>query len=167
MAPSRKTWIWIIVALAGGCVLVLFGLAGGGLYFVSHHIQAARSTSSDALQAFDDARGRFKGQPPLFEVDSFDQPRVARSITNLPTSPIKPQNLWVLAWNPDDDRLVRVSLPFWLLRIGKQKIDLFHGGNGFDFQRLNLDVNELERIGPALVIDYRTERGERVLIWTQ
>jgi hypothetical protein len=39
--------------------------------------------------------------------------------------------------------------------------------NGFDFQRLNLDVDELERIGPALVFDFRNQDGVRVLLWTQ
>ena len=42
-----------------------------------------------------------------------------------------------------------------------------HGANGFDFERLNLDVDELERIGPALVFDFRNQDGARVLLWTR
>ena len=61
--------------------------------------------------------------------------------------------------NPDRQRLVKVSLPFWVLKFGKQKIDIMEGG--FDFQRLQLDVNELQRVGPILLFDYRSNGGER------
>jgi hypothetical protein len=61
---------------------------------------------------------------------------------------------------------VNVSVPFWILRMGKQKMD-FAGRDGFNFDRLHLNVADLERIGPALILDYRPANGERVLIWTQ
>jgi hypothetical protein len=77
----------------------------------------------------------------------------------------------ILAWNPDRGRIVRVSLPFWLLLMGRRKVDLFDstgtGSNSFDVDRLNIDVHELERIGPAFVLDYVTMNGERILVWTQ
>ena len=38
---------------------------------------------------------------------------------------------------------------------------------GFDFERMELDVNELERVGPVLLFEHRSNAGERVLIWTQ
>jgi hypothetical protein len=61
---------------------------------------------------------------------------------------------------------VKISLPFWLLRMGRRKIDVGKDA-GFDLDRLNLDVNELERIGSMLVFEHRAPSGERVLIWTQ
>ena len=60
-----------------------------------------------------------------------------------------------------------MSVPFWIMRLGRRKFDVIKGDPGFDFDRLKIDVNELERIGPALVLDYRRSSGERVLIWTQ
>jgi len=92
---------------------------------------------------------------------------VARSTQELPTSKVKPQDLKILAFDPEKQRLVKVSLPFWLLRLGKQKIDVMNDEPGFDLERLNLDVAELERIGPALVFDFRSHEGVRVLLWTQ
>jgi len=163
--PTRKTWIWIVVSVAVACVLCLMAAAGGLLYFASTHIQAKRTTTTDAYQRFDVERARFKDQRPLIEMDNFDKPRVTRSPADMPTSPTPPEDLWVLAWNPDDERVVQVSLPFWLLKLGRRKVDVMNGG--FDLDRMNIDVHELQRIGPALVLDLRTPAGQRILVWTK
>lgn len=163
---TKKTWLWIIGALFGIGVMGLLVLAGAGMYFVSQHVEAERSTGAEALRTFDAARNVFK-DPPLFELDNVDRVRITRQLTKLPTSRVKPQHLWILAWDPQDERIVKVSLPFWLLRLGRRKIDIMSGDRGFDLERLNLDVGELERIGPTLVVDHRIPTGERVLIWTQ
>src|SRR5689334_12702701 len=99
MAKAR-TWLWIFVGFVGVCVLGLFLVAGAGIYFVSHHIAVRPTTSSSALRAIDEARAVFKAQGPLLELDSFEHPHESRPIADLPTSPIRPTNLYVLAWNP-------------------------------------------------------------------
>ena len=166
MAKAR-TWIWIIVGGLGVCVLVMIGIAGTGVYFVSQHINAKRTSSTDALHQFEEARASFKGKPPLLELDRLGHPRELKPTESMPTSAVKPTDLFILAWNPDHGRVVRISLPFWLLHFGRRKVDLFENNNDFDFDRLNIDVNELERIGPAFVLDYTTMNGERVLVWTR
>jgi len=163
---SRKTWIWIIVGVFGTCVLMLIAVAGAGIYFVSSHVSSKQTTSHDALQTFDSARAKFKDQRPLLEVDSGDRPRVTRPLANFPTSTTRPEQLCVLAWDPDDERVVQVNLPFWLLKLGKRKVDVA-GHRGFSLDNLDLDVHELERIGPVLVLDLRGSSGERVLVWTK
>ena len=164
---TAKTWLLIVLGLFTICVLGLVVLAGAGFYFVSKHIATQTSTSVSAVRTFDEARAKFKTAQPLIEIDALDRPRGLRSVKSLPTSAEKPKDLYVLAWDPDDGHLARISLPFWVLRFGRQKIDFLKGPNGLDFERLNVDVGELERIGPALVLDYRAPSGERVLIWTQ
>jgi hypothetical protein len=163
---TAKTWLWIIVGFIGVCVLGLVLIAGAGIYFVSHHISVQKTSSPQALRSFDTARARFNTKP-LIEIDAFDHPREGRVVADLPTSGVTPTNLCVLAWNPEEDKLARVSVPFWVLRLGRRKIDVLKNSRGFNFDSLNLDVAELERIGPALVLDYRTDSGERVLVWTQ
>jgi hypothetical protein len=167
MANKTRTWIWIIVGGLGLCVLVMCAIAGTGVYFVSQHIAAKRTSSAEALHQFEDARASFKGKPPLLELDRLGHPREVKRTEAMPTSDIRPADLVILAWNPDHGRIVRISLPFWLLHFGRRKVDLFDSGNDFDFDRLNIDVNELERIGPAFVLDYTTVNGERVLVWTR
>jgi hypothetical protein len=165
---SKKTWIWIIVGVVGTCVLVLLALAGAGVYFVSRHINAQRVTSAEATRTFETALATFKDQRPLIEIDRFERAHPARPFSEVPSSTDKPQSLWILAWDPDRDRLVKVSLPFWILRLGRRKMDIMASGDrSFDLERLNLDVPELERIGPAIVLDYRAPSGEHVLIWTR
>lgn len=165
MAPSKKTWLWILVAVLGLGVVFVIAVAGFGVYFVSNHVRAGQSTSADAFRSFDEARARFKEQPPVFELDNREHPRQLRQFADMPASATKADLLYILAWDPDRERLVKVSMPFWVLRLGRQKIDLMSGG--FDFQSLQLDVNQLDRVGPVLLFDYRTPNGQRVLVWTQ
>jgi hypothetical protein len=132
---------------------------------VSHHVQARHATSAEAYSAFDDAHAKFKDEKPVYDMDNMEHPRQVREWSTMPTSVSKTNEVWVLAWDPDRERLARVSIPFWILRLGKRKIDISTGG--FNFERLELDVNELQRVGPVLLFDFRTGSGERVLIWTQ
>lgn len=164
---TKRTWLWILLAVFGVGVLCMLALAGAGVYFVSNHVHTGQSTSVDAFRSFDEAKAAFKDQKPIFELDVREQPRIARSLADMPTSKDKPEMLWILAWDPDQERLVRVSVPFWVLRLGKRKIDIFNGDRGFTLERLQLDTEELQRVGPQLLFDYRTPAGERVLVWTQ
>jgi hypothetical protein len=164
---TKKTWIWIIVGGIAVCGLGLVALAGAGIYFATKHVSTARTSATAAADTFDVARARFKNVRPLIEIDADDRPRVARNTRDLPTGTVKPEHLWVLAWDPDEERVVKVSVPFWLLRLGRRKLDVMSGERRLDLDRLELDVAELERIGPALVLDLRAPSGERVLLWTQ
>lgn len=165
---STKTLVWIIASCLGVCVLAVCALAGTGIYFVTQHIATQHTTTGEALHELDAARARFKGKPPLLELDRRGQFREVRRTEDMATSSVKPQDMMILAWNPDRGRVVRVALPFWILHFGRRKIDVLDdNGNSLDIDSLNIDINELERIGPAFVLDFSTPKGERVLIWTQ
>jgi len=167
VAPSKKTWIWIIVTIVGLCIASVLAIAAFGMYFVSQHISTAKLTGAEADKRFDDVRATFKDQHPLLEIDTMGQPRPVRPLHELPASPVKPESLSILAWNPREGRMAKISLPFWIMRLGRKKIDISSGDHRFDFDDLDLDVRELERIGPAIVIDLTRPTGERVLVWTQ
>jgi hypothetical protein len=165
---GRKTWVWVIAGVLAACLILLVAVAGAGVYFVTQHIHADRVSATEALRAFDDIRGRFKGQAPLYEVDADQSARLVRPLADLPSVSQKPTRLCVLGWDPDQQRLVRVVLPLWLLRLGHQKLHVATGDDhAFDLNRLNLDIDDLERIGTALVFDYRNRDGSRVLLWTE
>ena len=165
MATAR-TWLWIILGFIGICVLSLVVMAGAGVYYVSRHISVQRTSSPQALRSLEETRARF-ATPPLVELDVWERPHETRPIADLPSAATAPTNLYVLAWDPDDGTLARVAVPFWVLRLGRRKIEFLKGSRGFNYQSLNLDLDQLERIGPALVLDHRLSSGERVLIWTQ
>jgi hypothetical protein len=164
---SRRTWIWIVLIFLGICVTAMMAVAGAGIYFVSSHIDFKTTTMSDAGRTFEEVKASFKEQKPLFEIDSYERAKALRPLSEIPTSTVKPKDLWIQAWDADDERLVKISVPFWLLRLGKRKMDFARNGEGFDLDRLNIDVNELERIGPTIVFDFRAPSGDRVLLWTQ
>ena len=165
MALKRKTWIWIIASVLGVGIISVIGVASFGFYFLSHHVKAGPSTSAEAFRAFDEARVRFKDVPPLFELDRQEDPKMTRRLEDLPVGATRAQTMQILAWDPEKERLARVTMPFWMLRLGRSKIDLTSGG--FEFERLHLDIEQLERVGPLLLFDYRPQTGQRVLVWTQ
>jgi hypothetical protein len=167
VAPSKKTWIWIIVTIAGLCIVSVLAVAAFGIFFVSQHVSTSRATSVDADRRFDEIRATFKDKTPLLEIDSSGQPHPVRPLHELPGSTVKPESLSILAWNPREGRIAKISLPFWIMRLGRDKIDISSGDHHFDFDSLDLDVRELERVGPSIVIDITRASGERVLVWTQ
>ena len=165
MAPSKRTWLWIVLAALGLCVIAVIAIAGAGLYFVSSHVSTRTSTTAEAFSAFDAARAPFKDLPPVYEVDDRERVKQARKIADLPDGKTRAQQMHVLVWDAEHQKLVKVSVPFWVLKMGHQKIDI--ANSVFELERMQLDVKELERVGPVLLLDLRSRGGQRVLIWTQ
>jgi hypothetical protein len=162
-----KTWLKIALVIVGVGMLGMCAIAGAGIYFVSKHVNTTRVSSSSAIKQFDDALVRFKDQKPLIEIDSAERVRRTRDIADLPTAATRATNFIVKAWDPDEGRIVNLTIPIWILAMGRRKVDLGMGADSFDLRRLNLDFKDLERIGPVLLIDVHTRTGERVLIWTE
>jgi hypothetical protein len=164
---SAKTWLKIVLVLIALAVLGMCGIAGAGIYFVSKHVNTERVSSSTALTQFDEALAQFKGQKPLIEVDGAERVRRLRDLSGLPTAATKATTLVVMAWDPDEGRVVNLKLPLWILAMGQKKVELGVGAESLDLRRLDLDLKEMERVGSLLVIDLKAVGGERVLVWTQ
>ena len=166
--PTKKTWIWIIVAGVAVCVIAMLAVAGAGIYFVATHIETKAASIGEASLEFDRARAQLGEQKPLFELDQRERLHLTRQLTSLPTSTAKPQYLWILVWDPDrEGHLVKFNVPFWMLRFGRRHFQVTEDSSGFSLEQLNLDINQLERVGPQLLVDLRSPSGERVLVWTK
>jgi len=68
--------------------------------------------------------------------------------------------------------MVRVGFPYWFVRM--KMTDSLNLGTltsvlARDWEHLDLSVSErdLERRGPGLVLDQQTERGARIVLWTE
>lgn len=164
---AAGTWLKIILVVIALGLLGMCAIAGAGVYFVSQHVNTTTVSAPDALRQFDETRARFKDQQPLIEIDSRERVSQLRPIADLPTAAAPATTLVVMAWDPDDERIVNLRIPLWVLRIGERKIDLGVGAENLDLRRLNIDVKDLERIGPALMLDLKSESGDRALIWTE
>lgn len=166
MAKAR-TWILAILAVIGGIVVLLFMLAGFGTYWMVQHIKTQPATATSAVKSFEQERAKFGAETPLLSADDVDNPRmIQKKIDSLPAAATPASNMEIFVWSPNSERTVRISLPFWILKLGRKKIDIA-GADSFDFQRMQIDVNQLERIGPKLLVDVERPGGERVLVWTK
>jgi len=166
MAAAR-TWFKIAIALIGLGTLGMCAIAGAGVYFVRQHVDTRRVSTSSAMEQFDEALARFKDQKPVIEIDAEEQVRKLRDLGELPTAPAKVTDFVVMAWDPDEGRIVNLRLPLWILTMGQRKVDLGIGAESLDLRRLQLNLEELSRVGPQLILDLRTRTGERVVLWTE
>jgi hypothetical protein len=167
MAGKVKTWVWVVVGVVVAGVLCMIAIAGAGVYYFSKHIEARKASASVAASEFDAIRERFRGQKPLIELD--ERGRFLRSNVDRPSPPgaRQPETLYVLAFDPDDEGLVKVAVPFWLLRmkLGNAHVDL--GDSRMDLEDLKISIKDLERFGPTLILDQTNSGGDRVLVWSQ
>jgi hypothetical protein len=167
MAGKVRPWVWVIVGIVVVGVLCVIAMAGLGFYFFSQHFDTKVVTAAGAVAEFEQAKSQFVGQKPLIELD--EHGRFLRSNPDRPSrSDVpKPAHLYVLAFDPDDERMVRVTIPFWLLRLKSRRATVDFNGGRLDLDDLKLTVEDLERFGPTLIVDHKTQSGERVLVWSQ
>ena len=166
MAGKIKTWIWVVVGIIAFCILGLVAMAGVSFYLVSRYIETTEATAASAAGEFASVKAAFAGQKPLVELDKegdFVRANIDRARPQQKTTPDK---LHLLAFDPGESRIVRFSLPFWVLRMkANATIDL--NGNRMDLEDLRLTVGDLERYGPSLIVDHQGADGTRVLVWSK
>ena len=167
---SRKTWISVLIAAVIIVGMLAAAAVGGTVYFFHRHVHTQPVETADAAREFETARARFSGHPPLIEMRRGDEPLLHRELLKgeAPARPLA--SLRVLAYDPDDGKLVRVSIPFWLLRLaptGKRMSFLSENGVDFDSDRVHLTLEDLERRGPGLILDHTDRQGSLVLVWTE
>lgn len=167
MAAKVKTWVWVVLGVVAAGILVVIAGAAAGVYFFTRNIDARTVTHEAAAAEFESIRTRFTGQKPLIELDERGHFLRSNADREAPVEAARPHTLYVLAFDPDDGDLVRVSIPFWLLRLktGNAVINLDSGD--MNLEDLKLTVEHLERLGPSLVLDQRNRGGDRVLVWTE
>ena len=167
MAVKLKTWVWVVVGVGVFCILALIAVVGGAFFYMSRHIQTKSATASTASTEFASVKAEFPGQRPLIELDrhgkflraNMDGPTRANTIT--------PDQLYVMAFDPSDGRIVRFNIPFWILRMKAANATIDLNGNRMDLEDLRLTVRDLERKGPSLIVDHQAGDGERVLVWSK
>ena len=166
MSVKRK---WIPIAI--GIVILLFFIAAGAVIFtVSYardHLQISTTSEADAMRAFDEVHAKFPGRALIEIQDGEPAPLGDRS--HEAASRVELTTLHVLAWDPDEDHLARVEIPFWLLRLKSGPISFSSYAAGLRSDRVRLTVKDIERHGPGIVVDVSdTRRGRgRALVWAE
>lgn len=153
--------------LFGVGVLLVFLAIGGILFSVSwmrEHVVVEDAAASSADASFGEVRKRFADKAPLVEI------RRSGTRRNVPPEDAprtKLATLHVLAWDPEDEKMARVQLPFWLLRLKETPIQFGTYASGLDEIGVSLTAAEIERYGPGIVVDVEMSSGERALIWAK
>jgi hypothetical protein len=166
---ARRTWLWVVVGIIAILVIGFAIVIGLGMMVVTRNMQVTAAGQEAAEQTFDEARERFAGQVPLVVLEEGAHDAVVaraeldRRIASY--SGPAPEHMWVLVWDPGEKRVVKLSIPFWLLRMspgGNVKLNL----PGLGTRQSNITTKEIERAGPGLFLDGRVE-GAMILVWTE
>jgi hypothetical protein len=173
-APKKRNWLAIILG-----VLLLFGMLAVGCvvvtvsFFRQNFDISDNITEAGAKSEFDAVYARFPGQQPFIEMRDGRPQRVAADVK--PPASGKPlTTLHVIAFDPDDEELAKVSLPFWLLRMKSGPIKLSAYSDGWDDRGLSFNIKDLEDHGPGIIVDVNRfdddqgrRREGRLLIWAE
>jgi len=165
---ARPKWLPIALGIAIFVFIVGAGIVGTGIYLVSRQVSMTSTTTEDPEAAFAEARSKLAGQKPYIEFEENDlesKPIVHRENEREGRPPLN--NLHVLIWDEREHKLVRLTLPFWIVRLGRSgdlRLDPEQTGMR-DGLRLSVTAADLERNGPGLVLDVKGRRGERLLVW--
>jgi len=173
MAKKKASWGLIILGSAIFIVVVGVGLIAVAGYFIYQQFafQATTATAVSAEEEFTKAAARFTGQRPLLEIVD-GEPKLNKERVKPGGKVAKIEALHLLVWQPDERKLVKLNIPFWILRMTRGRpirLGSRHGDQdeGRDSMRLNITAAELESYGPGLVIDHIDEGGDRVLVWAR
>jgi hypothetical protein len=167
---QKKIPTWAAVLIAGVIIVGMLAVAsvGGVAFFIYRHVNATFTGQESATEQFSRERARFAGQRPLIELAHGDEPVIHRELVKGEAAP-RLESIRVLAYDRRAGKLVRVSIPFWLLRLVPANHFSFLNDNGIeiDSDRVRLTIDDLERRGPGLVLDTKDRHGSQVLIWTE
>ena len=161
-----RTWLFILlgtlVLLVGGAILVI----GAGAWFFAQHVTVDDATEGRAEQSLAKVRQRFDGQVPLIAIEENGAVSTAELQRRRATyTGTLPETMQLVAWKEGEDKIVRISFPFWLLRFQSDKsmkIDV----DGFRLEHLGVSNEDIQMAGPALVIDLAREKAH-VIVWTE
>ena len=154
----------------GGVIatVIAVGAAGGLLIFgvlVSRAVTVERAEAPEALRRFTAVRSALGPAAPLLTLD--EAGRVVRRAGPPPAAAVRLTRLGVLTYQAEQRRLVSADVPFWFFKLKGPAAQYAVRGTGLDFKRLQITPSDLERHGPALVIDHTRPNGDRLLVWTE
>jgi hypothetical protein len=163
-----RTWVWITIAVLSVLVVGCFAVVGTGIYVVSRQVNVTETSEQAALEEMQQVRARFEGQPPLLARDEHGEISDAELRRRADLGSARtPDTMHVMVWDSSENRLVRLSIPFWMMRLGgtgSYTVDLGEGGVRLD--KLRVSPDDLGRAGPGLVLDHQEGRN-RILLWTE
>jgi len=158
--------------LVAGGVVVLGGIIGLTALAASCAVMVSRQVdvrADERRETFDRETAaileRLGDAPPLI-VDTPAGPRLSPANLERRTALGRPapEALYVLLWDQNEQKIVRLTVPFWLIRVAPKEIDIHV--DDVDLHKLKLSVDDIERAGPGPLIQ-RKGKKEGLLVWTE
>jgi hypothetical protein len=150
-----------------GLVLLVCAVAGASIFgvLVWRAVTIERAEHNEVERRFGAARAGLPSAAPLVDID--DAGRVTRMTPVAASGPRPISRLKALAWRAPEQRLVSADTPFWFFRLKGPAARYALDGTGLDLDRLHLTARDLERFGPAVIVDHTSRDGSRLLVWTE
>jgi hypothetical protein len=165
---KKTSWGLIILGISAFVLIVGVGLVAvvGYVIYQQFAFQATSTTELKAEQELKRVIAEFDGQKPYLVIKD-GEPVISHE--KGPGSGRPVETLHIIVWKPDEQKVVRLNVPFWLLRMTKgQPIKLSSNPDpDGEPMRLKITAEDLERRGPGLILDYKEASGQRVLVWAQ
>jgi hypothetical protein len=170
MITNRHTVPAILVLL--GTVVVVLTVVGTALFFFLQHHDSESASAETAAAEFLQLRARFSDQQPLLDMGG-RQPLTAVGVSRA-AAPLHSFHTVVFDTR-GSRRIVRITVPY---RFGR----LFARHNGgfrwlgeltflddteFDPEPIDLSLDQVERHGPGLIVDYRHASGGQLIAWVE
>jgi hypothetical protein len=161
MTRKQKT---ILLAILGVVSVLAIAVIGTGIWIVRSMVENVSMNEAEATRSFDDVRARFGDTGPVISLR--DGPVLLRRAPETQTAAAL-RTLHILRWDGRAERMSRIDVPFSLLRMrdGLFRVKAEADTNGLSFST-SLRVADIERYGPALLVDDSMPNGDHVLVWS-
>jgi hypothetical protein len=158
---------WAPIAFGAAVLVVFIGVSVGvfSVAWMREHLAVEAATEASADSAFAELRQRHGSKAPLIEMRGTTLARRNQPAAGAPRAELS--RLHLLAWDPREQRLSRLELPFWLLRLKKTPIQFGLYASGLNELGISLTIDEIERYGPGIIVDVSRDGSERALIWVK
>ena len=161
MTKKQKT---LLLAVLGVVSVLAIAVIGTGIWIVRSMVENVPMNEAEATRSFDDVRARFGDTGPVISLR--DGPVLLRRAPETLTAAAL-KTLHILRWDGRAERMSRIDIPFSLLRMkdGLFRLKAEADTNGLSFST-SLRVADIERYGPALLVDDTMPNGDHVLVWS-
>ena len=169
----RQTTLRSIVRVIALCaaIIAVSAVTAAGLFFLRHR-EARPVSASTARVEFEQLRARFAGEHPLVDI------RLRTATAGLRTSrgAVSLHTFHTVIFDTrGGERLVKLTVPYWFGRrfarhdgtfiwLGELS---FLDDTEFDPEEIQLSLDQIERHGPGLLVDYQHPGGGQFIAWVE
>jgi hypothetical protein len=162
MTKKQQT---ILLAVLASVAVMAIAVVAAAVWIFTSLVHNEEMNEGAAVKTFDEVRARFGGITPVVDLRPDGPMLLRRPPDTDPPSELK--TLHILRWSLQDETMSRVELPFALLRLrgGLFRVRTEPDETGRSVS-MSLQVSDVERYGPTLLVDGSMPDGGRVLVWS-